>query len=593
MKKVTLILFTLMLGITGLAQKGAAQSSHANMQIDWSDYVDYAEMTRYLKQWVAAHPKIASLSSIGKSYEGRELWLVTITDTSTGPADKKPALYVQGGIDSDEVTATQSAMYLLHAVLNGYGRDPDITEMVKSQTLYILPNLIPDQSERFHQSPARVRDSSTRPYDNDRDGIKDEDDQEDIDGNGKILRMRVENPSGRFKKHPDDPRVMIERKPDDTAEDGPFYDLYPTEGVDNDGDGAINEDPVGGVDPNRNWPAHWKQEYEQDWSGPYPLSEVENRNLIDFYFDHPNIAAIVDLHTSGNLLYRPSSVYPDEEMNLQDLNFYRSIGEVYSGITDGPVWTPLSRRQASGGRGVYGSGIMIDWAYDHLGVFSFAPELWNFPVDENNVEITDATESEKIDWALENLGEEVWTGWYEAEHPDLGKVELGGWNKPLPNNPVGEHVERIASEITEWMVFLWGRLPRLEVQTETEKLDGDSYKLTVTVSNTGYMPTNVTERAKVVEEAMPVFISAEASGASILSMSGAKPASMYGKQGLVLGHIPGWKTSGVSEGTRGKPAINHKTVEFVVESNNPTASVKLRVNGQRAGTLAKTIVLEN
>lgn len=579
---VCIIVFTLTLGV---------QSNSRAQPIDWSNYVDYGEMSNYLEQWTNAHSDIASLSSIGESYEGRELWLVTVTNPNTGPHDEKPALYVQGGIDSDEVTATQSAMYLLHKVLNDYGSNETITSLVDKHTLYILPNLIPDQSERYHQTPVRVRDSSTRPYDNDNDGIKDEDDQEDIDGDGKVLQMRVEHPAGRFKQHPEDPRVMVERTSSDDAGDGPFYKLYPTEGIDNDGDGSINEDPVGGVDPNRNWPAHWKQEYQQDWSGPYPLSEVENRNLIQFYFDHPNIGTIIDLHTSGNLLYRPSSVYPDEEMNLQDLNYYKAFGEVYSGITDGPVWTPLSRRQASGGRGVYGSGIMIDWAYDHLGVFSFAPELWNFPVDENNVEQTDASESESIDWAIENLGPEVWTDWYEVQHPQLGTVELGGWNKPMPNNPVGEHVERIASEITDWMIHVWEKLPYLEMEFNAESLGDNKFKIAATVSNTGYMPTNVTNRALVTETAKPVFLSAESSGATILSMSGAEPGTLYGKEGLVLGHIAGWKTSGASEGTRGEPATNYRTVELIVQKKSGDAEIEIWVQGQRAGAVKQVIKL--
>lgn len=590
MKQSLAIIFGIFLLVLGI-QHNKAMAQAGSSQIDWSNYVDYEEMSNYLESWTSAHSDITSLTSIGQSHEGRELWLVTVTNPETGAPDEKPALYVQGGIDSDEVTAAQSAMYLLHKVLNEYDSNDKIAQLVDNRTLYILPNLIPDQSERYHRGPYRVRDSSTRPYDNDNDDIKDEDDQDDIDNDGKILQMRVENSAGRYKQHSDDPRVMVERTSSDTEEDGPFYDLYPTEGIDNDGDGSINEDPVGGVDPNRNWPAHWVQEYEQDWSGPYPVSEIENRHLINFYYDHPNIATIVDLHTSGNLLYRPSSVYPDKEMNLQDLNYYKSFGEVYTGITDGPVWTPLARRQESGGRGVYGAGIMIDWAYDHFGVFSFAPELWNFPVDEDNVEITDATESEKIDWAVENLGSDVWTNWYEAEHPDFGTIELGGWNKPMPNNPVGEHVERIASEITDWMIFMWGQLPYLEVETNVEPLSNNQYKITAKVFNSGYMPTNVTNKAIKTETAKPVFATAESSGASIISMSGAEQGTMHGKSGLVLGHIPGWKTSGVSEGTRGKAATNYESVEFIVQKESDNATVEVLVEGERAGTVKKVIKL--
>ena len=555
-------------------------------QVDWSEYMDYPTVTRHVQDWVGTHPEIATVESIGQSHEGRDLWLVTVTNRETGEAEAKPALYVQGGMDSDEVMATQAAMYLLHRVLEGYGEDPEITRLVDTRTLYLLPNLIPDQSELFFNTPKRVRDSTTRPYDNDFDGAIDEDDQDDIDGDGKILQMRVEDPAGEWKTDPDDPRVMLRRAPADGPSDGPFYRLYPTEGIDNDGDGEFNEDPVGGVDPNRNWPAHWAQEYQQDWSGPYPLSEVENQHLIRFFLDHSNIGAIVDLHTSGNLLYRPSSVYPDEQMELADLTAYRGLGERYTELTDGPVITPLQRARERGARGVYGSGIMIDWAYDHLGALSFAPELWNFPVDEDATEQLDASESERIDWAIRNLGREVWADWHPVQHPQLGTVELGGWNKPMPNNPVGPHVERIASEITEWMLHLWSALPLLEIETDTERLDERTWQVRVTAKNVGYLPTNVTDRAKTVESVHPLFLSVEpAPGLEIIGIGGAPQAHRGGKTGVMIGHLGGW-------GTADQPRSASVAITVADQSGSGAPPpLTVVIDGQRAGIVRRTIDL--
>lgn len=537
-KKAPLLMVLVFLAIllnTTILSHGAGED---NQRVDWSIYMDYATVTKNIKDWVSENTSIAQLESIGKSYEGRDMWLVTITNRSTGSPEVKPILYVQGGIDSDEVITVQAAMFLLRRVLNAYGNDPIITRLVDTHTLFIAPNVIPDQSEVFHHSPKRPRDSTIRPYDNDFDRLVDEDDMEDIDG-----------------------------------------------------DGRINEDPVGGVDPNRNWPAHWIQEYQQSWAGLYPMSEVENQNLIRFVLAHSNIGTIVDLHSSGNLLYRLSSVYTDDEMNIVDLTFFKSLSRRYTELTDGPVITPLQGVRARGGRGVYGSGIFIDWAYDHLGVFSFAPELWAFPVNKNSLENRDATESERIEWAIANFGDGAWIDWKPFNHPQLGKIELGGWHKPMPNNPMKEHVERITSEITEWMIFLWSQLPRVEVTgTDVDHVDGQTYRVSISVANTGFLPTNITERALTVRSALPVFLAAETDkDVRIVGWGGSPKGPRAGSQGIILGHLGGWGSSRMD-------APNKVTVDLLVkdERQNKSSPAKLLViiDGQRAGTLRQAINLE-
>ena len=546
--------------------------------------MDYAAVTQNVKAWVQAHPNIAKLDSMGKSYEGRDLWIVTITNPNTGAPEDKPALYVEGGMDSDEVITVQSAMYLLHWVLTAYGSDPAVTELVDTQTLYLAPNVIPDQSEVFFHTPKKPRDSSTRPYDNDFDGLVDEDDMEDIDGDGQILQMRVKDPQGNYKKDPDDPRVMVRRIPSDGPEGGPFYRLYSREGIDNDGDGQFNEDPVGGVDVNRNWPAFWAQEYMQSWAGPYPLSEVECQNVLKFLMNHPNIASIVDLHSSGNLLYRPSSVYPDKDMNRTDRAFYRAFGRRYTEITDGQVFSVFEVRQNPS------HGIMIDWAYDHLGVFAFAPELWAFPVDKNGLENHNATESERINWAIKNFGANVWNDWKPFNHPQLGDVELGGWCKLMDNNPMGAHVERIASEITEWMIFMWSQLPHIEVgEVTVDRVDEQTFRIEMTVSNIGFMPTNVTEIALKNGLAHPIFLTVEADkGLRVVGLSGGTKGHRKGKKGIMLGHLGGgWgvRTSKPHSVTAGLIIVDER------RNQASTAKIQLIIDGKRAGTIRRTIEL--
>jgi hypothetical protein len=524
------------------------------------------------------------LDSLGKSYEGRDIWLVTITNRSTGDPKDKPGIYVQGGIDSDEVITVQSPMYLMHRILSAHGNDPAITKLVDTRTLYIAPNIIPDQSENFWHSPKRPRDSTTQPYDNDRDGLLDEDDQDDIDGDGQILQMRVEDPLGDRKVDPKDSRLMVSRLPSDGPDAGPFYRVYSREGIDNDGDGRINEDPVGGVDANRNWPSDWVPEYQQSWAGPYPLSEIENQHVMKFLLDNPNIGMDVELHSTGNFLYRPYSIYPDEEMEPTDLAFYNAFGRRYTDFTDGDVRTPISYMPHGG---------MMDSTYQHLGIFGFAPELWAFPVDENGLENRHATASERFDWAIENLGEDVWNDWKPFDHPELGKVEIGGWAKPMPNNPVGSHVERISHEIGEWMIFLWAMLPLLEVdEVKVDRIDVKTYKVEMTVANTGFTSTNVTERAVTVGTAHPVFLAARAGeGIDIVGLVGGPAEHRKGTTGISLGYLGGWGSARARSSRPTSATVSILVVDERPNRNSP-ANLEVVVDGERAGRVRRTIELK-
>ena len=71
-----------------------------------------------------------------------------------------------------------------------------------------------------------------------------------------------------------------------------------SEGYDNDGDGRINEDDIGGPDPNRNYPFAWT--LQAGW--PYTMSESETRNAYEFMRTHDNIFATFHYHNTGRLI---------------------------------------------------------------------------------------------------------------------------------------------------------------------------------------------------------------------------------------------------------------------------------------------------
>src|SRR5205085_9685579 len=96
-----------------------------------------------------------------------------------------------------------------------------------------------------------------KPMADDDDGLYDEDGPDDLDGDGNICQMRRLDPNGAWRVSPEDQRLMVPLQPDEKYE-GPRYTLLGEEGIDNDGDGLINEDGPGGYDLNRNWPAGWQ-----------------------------------------------------------------------------------------------------------------------------------------------------------------------------------------------------------------------------------------------------------------------------------------------------------------------------------------------
>lgn len=126
--------------------------------------------------------------------------------------------------------------------------------------------------------------------------------------------MRVADPSGTMKTSPDDPRLMVPlaQGTDPQSWKGEWR-VY-SEGIDNDGDGRFNEDGVGGIDGNRNFPENWKPDPISTNPGPYPLSEPESRAVVDFHLTLDNLTGAINYHMAGNV-----AVYPPSNLQLDPL----------------------------------------------------------------------------------------------------------------------------------------------------------------------------------------------------------------------------------------------------------------------------------
>ena len=471
------------------------------MEPRFDRFYRYDDLTRILKGFTERHPHLFALESIGRSYEGRDIWVVTAANAATGAAADKPAFWIDGNIHAGELTASTACLYLLKTLAEGYGRDADVTRLLDTRALYVCPRINPDGAEwALADKPRHIR-SSTRPYPFDEDAV-DGLNVEDVDGDGRMLLMRIRDPNGGYKAHPEDARLMVPRDPAESG--GEYWRILP-EGTLVNYDGVeirVNRDKQG-LDLNRNFPAGWRQEFQQFGAGPYPTSEPEVRALVDFITRHGNIGGGVSFHTHSGVILRPFSSEPDENMPAEDLWLYKLFGKKSTEFTGYPNISIFHDFKYHPKQVITGG---FDWIYEHLGQFFWTVEIWA-PAREAGIEgyhfidwyreHPPEDDLKLLRWSDRELGGEGYVAWYPFEHPQLGPVELGGWNKLATfRNPPPKYLEREVARFPKWLVWQALTLPKLEVfSAQATRLGEDTWKVRLAVHNTGYLPSYVTKRA--------------------------------------------------------------------------------------------------
>lgn len=333
-------------------------------------YRTHAELEHALRTLAKTHTPNVQLTMIGSSREGRAIFALRVSAPGERDPDKRPALLITAGIDGDHMIGCEVAVDLAHALAKqiSEGMEP-ATSLLRENTLYILPRINPDSAERWFDGIRFDWRRNMRPVDDDRDGVEDEDAPNDLNGDGVITMMRVRDPKlADLMIDPNEPRLHL--KPDrDKGERAEFALMV--EGVDDDGDGAINEDNVGGVDLNRNFPHAYIE--HGDGAGPYMLSEPESLALIDFVLVRPNIAVALTYGVHDNLCKVPDTKSQlasgaPRGIDERDAGLYKVIGERFQELTK-----LKSVPSESAG------GAFFEWAYAQFGIPSFATPLWTRP----------------------------------------------------------------------------------------------------------------------------------------------------------------------------------------------------------------------
>lgn len=478
-----------LLGIDPPEAKYSAQGAPSDPKVEaaWNRYRDYREATKLLEELANAYPKLCRLESLGTSFGGRQMWVLTVTNHDVGKPNEKPAIWIDGGIHANEIQAVDVVLYTAWFLAESYGKNKFVTDLVDQRTFYLLPMMSPDSRDAHFTEPNTTHSPrmGQRPFDDDRDGLVDEDGFDDLDGDGHITLMRRRDDNGRYKPHPRYPQLLIRAEPDEPGQ----YTLLGREGIDNDDDGKVNEDGDGYYDPNRDWAWKWQPRYVQRGAHRYPFSILENRMAADFIIAHPNIAAAQSYHnTGGMVLYGPG--VKEDTFPSADVELMKQIGARGERMLPGYRLLNI----ANGLYTVYGGE--VDWLYAMQGIIPFTNELFT-PFNFFREKKEDGFfASQELLFEFDRLllfGEGV-VPWHEVDHPQYGKIEVGGVKKNWGRQPPSFLLEEECHRNMAFTLYHADQMPRVRIDDVATKELGDGLiEVTATISNTRMIPTRTAQ----------------------------------------------------------------------------------------------------
>ena len=457
--------------------RAAGSPGNPKVQASWNKYYTNKGIADICSRLAKEHPNLVTVESIGKSVQGRDILLLTITDRKTGEPGTKPAFWIDGNIHSIELQGTEMALYTAWYMCEMYSENVFIRELLQDKTFYIAPTINPDSREYFTSTGVPPR-SGLAPRDNDRDGLVDEDGYDDLNNDKTITQMRRKNPDGNYIEDPKDKRRLLRVASGEKGE----YEILGYEGIDNDGDGLVNEDGPGGYDGNRDWGFNWEPNYVQGGADKYPFTFPENQAVRDFTTRHRNITGAQSFHNSGGMLLRGPSIRGGgaEVYGREDEMAMTTIGKKGELIIPGYklliIWQDLYT--------VYGGE--LDWWHGAMGCFVFSNELWTPYLMFNDTTHVDQYEFDRL-----LLFEDAFIPWQKINHPVYGEIETGGFNKNFGRLHPGFLIESDAHRNAAFCIYNAWQSPKLEItKLQVKKLSGGLNEVTATIENKRLLPTH-------------------------------------------------------------------------------------------------------
>lgn len=547
-------------------------------------YLKQAELEAQLHAWAAAFPALVSLRSIGRSPEGRDVWLLVI---GPEPDRVRPTVWVDGNMHASEVCGSSVALAIaedvirLHLHGSVHRLAPAVCDRLKEVLFHVVPRMSPDGAEavltdgRYVRSNPRDR-RPNRQHPHWRAG--------DVDGDGLAQVMRVRDPGGEYVDAAEFPGLLVPRTLDD---EGPFYKVYP-EGTIENFDGQHVPSPHfladNDTDLNRNFPWSWAPEPEQAGAGAFPTSEPECRAVVEHVSRHPEIFAWLNLHTFGGVFIRPPGHEADAKMDPEDLALFRQVGQWGEEFTGYPMVSGFEEFLYQPDKPLHGD--LTDFAYQQRGALAYVCELWDLfkqlgiarkkPFVDHYSQLTRDDLLQLARWDETHNAGRIFRRWRAMQHPQLGEVEIGGvdprvgiWNPPF------DLLGGVCVQQAQAFLRVAAMAPSVKVaRLEVEALAGDHSLVRVVVQNEGYLSTAGLPSARKLPWNEPLSVEFSGEGLALVGPEGPRE----------IGHLDGWGR-GLFGGSslfflRSRGNLGTRVVEQVVKGRG---RLRVRVGACRVG----------
>ncbi|HVK83510.1 MAG TPA: M14 family metallopeptidase [Kofleriaceae bacterium] len=504
-------------------------------------YLDYAQLTAQLETWARTYPDLVRVRSLAKTPEGRDVWLAVI---GPEPDRVRPAVWVDGNLHAAELAGSSCALAIaedalrLHVEPHTLDLPTPLIERLREVLFYVVPRISPDGAEAVLTTGRTVR---SVPRDERVERGRPRWLVGDIDGDGLALAMRVQDPGGELVEAPELPGLLVERTLED---EGPFYKLYP-EGTIEHFDGKTIPSPFflgdNPIDLNRNFPWSWAPSHEQAGAGAFPASEPEARGIVEFATKHPEIFAWLDFHTFGGVLIRPLGHAPDAKMNQEDLAVFRQVEAWMTEHTGYPTVSGYEEFLYEPDKPLRGD--LTDYAYNQRGAIAYVIELWDLfkrlgmerpPKFAQLYERVTRKDLVKLAWwDRDENARRAFPAWRPFEHPQLGRVEIGGVDPRIGIwNPPPHELPALCATQAEVFLRVAALAPRLRIgRIKREPLPGTLTRVEIEVINDGYLGSYGLPSAKALDFNEPVYATAQAERCELVDP---------GRAHQVLGHLDGW-----------------------------------------------------
>lgn len=578
------ILYIILIGLFVFASKlGVSQGITVPLRFD--KYYKYEEIIEAVKALNKAYPDLTKAVLVGKSEENREIWALEINNKATGDKLSKPGVYVDGNIHGNEIQAGEVVLYFADYLLKNYKSNPEIKKLVDRNAYYLIPSVNVDGRYHFlnDANHASMNRGIRRPKDDDRDGLFDEDFADDLDGDGNICQMRKKDPFGKFKVDPKDPRIMVRVENGKKGQ----YTLLGNEGIDNDGDGQINEDSEGYVDGNRNWGYNWQPKYVQSGSGDYPFSGVGLKAIAKYLNERTNIIVVYAFHNYGGMILRVPGSKELSPLNPNDVAVMDNLGENAEKILPGYnyliSWKDLYT--------TYGD--FTDFTFGVLGAYSFVGELFTTDQEtyrENKVKKSVEKESmfgDNVEKQRERLkfNDNVVHGalfkeWTPYNHPVYGEIEIGGWVKLSSRLPHTFMLQDLVHRNASAVMYAASQTPEIEIDVfDVKKIENNLYQVRVRLYNENVIPSMC--YYAINKKLYPKDI-LKVSGKNIKVISGGVLENSYTNKVKYKDHKPEVQFLTV-------PGSDKVEMQFLVSGSG---DLKFEYTSQKAGNISKTKTLK-